>query len=677
MHLAPPAPSTTPRRAVWTLALGLVALLMAGAQHAATARAAGAAWSTPATTLAGPQNIAYLSNLSSGADANGIVTIAWSQETTAGHDRVMVARYPATGAMTAITGPIDLTASFSSNPQAASPTVAVSPNGDAVVAWTQPASAGGYTTVWVSRFSVTGNAWTGPTELVGPANALSVGSSVPVVAAGPQGTFTVAWFAATGSHPNTTAAFVAARYDGGWSTPAAVSPVYPSDQENWSIEDTPGIAADGLGNVMLLWAAKRRATPDVSRILSVRYTPNGGWDANPTVVIANTDTGTDSVNLRKLSVQANASGAFVAAWKNTESGTVIQAARYAGPGWDSAQNLAGPTGGRSTPAIALDVTGTATVAWIEWSTDLVRSATSAGSTPASWESSVAAPTGGVAAGGDVRIGVSDAGDVTAVWEGEDTTTSQYKIQANHLPNGSNAWSQPATLQAGAYQNRNWYDVVQYPSLAVAPSGVATAVWEDIVNETPDDNVHPAEYRVMGARYETSSAPDPTPEPASGGASITTPNAATNAPAKQAAATPSAEVRIPALLASAGIPVSTGGYARLPLSCPSGLPAACDASGRLTVTLPGPRTTERSTLDRAPGRVRVLARFRGVEIASGRTRLHTVRLAPKTYFALRKAGVRRVPATLRIVNRTATGAPTISTQRVWLRIRLLGAEQVTG
>lgn len=128
-----------------------------------------------------------------------------------------------------------------------------------------------------------------------------------------------------------------------------------------------------------------------------------------------------------------------------------------------------------------------------------------------------------------------------------------------------------------------------------------------------------------------------------------------------------EVKVPAALAKAGIPVAVNGTMRLPLVCPAGIPGNCDASGVLSMTLPGSVRAERGAGEHAKSRVRTLATFRGVQIASGTTRLHSVRLAPKTYNALRKAGIRRVPADLRTTNRLAGGDPINSQQRIWLKI----------
>lgn len=137
------------------------------------------------------------------------------------------------------------------------------------------------------------------------------------------------------------------------------------------------------------------------------------------------------------------------------------------------------------------------------------------------------------------------------------------------------------------------------------------------------------------------------------------------------ATPRSEyaVKIPAAAAKTGLIVSASGSVRLPLTCPPGVPGGCDASGRLSVNLPGSVQFGRGKDEQAT-RVRVLAQFKGVQIASGSTRLYAVRLAPRTYNALRAAGIRRIPANLRIANALSGGAPVMSSQRIWLRIKPL-------
>ncbi len=154
----------------------------------------------------------------------------------------------------------------------------------------------------------------------------------------------------------------------------------------------------------------------------------------------------------------------------------------------------------------------------------------------------------------------------------------------------------------------------------------------------------------------------TPAPSTGGGPASTSGQASSA-------RPGAEgfgVTVPDSLAKSGLPVSAEGTVGLPLQCPIGVAGFCDASGALSLSLPASVQAERGKREQA-SRVRVLARFKGVDIAAGRKRLYTVRLAPATYSALRRAGARRVPATLRIVNRVGGGNPVVTRERVWLKI----------
>jgi hypothetical protein len=90
---------------------------------------------------------------------------------------------------------------------------------------------------------------------------------------------------------------------------------------------------------------------------------------------------------------------------------------------------------------------------------------------------------------------------------------------------------------------------------------------------------------------------------------------------------------------------------------------CDASGTLTLkTLPQSNAIIETALAS-----KVVATFKGVEIAAGSQRLVTLRLAPATFAALKAAGVRRIPATLNTSTQLADGVVVRGSQRVWLRI----------
>jgi hypothetical protein len=162
-------------------------------------------------------------------------------------------------------------------------------------------------------------------------------------------------------------------------------------------------------------------------------------------------------------------------------------------------------------------------------------------------------------------------------------------------------------------------------------------------------------------------PSPAPTPAPGPAPTPVPGPVPSpAPSPAPGPGPDTGVRIPASFVRSGLPVAPNGTVGLPLACPSGIPGGCDASGVLSTTLRGPVRADGRRREQASP-TRVLARFRGIQIASGRQRLYSVRLDRPTYIALRRAGIRRVPATLRIINRLESGSPVVTRERVWLRI----------
>lgn len=147
-------------------------------------------------------------------------------------------------------------------------------------------------------------------------------------------------------------------------------------------------------------------------------------------------------------------------------------------------------------------------------------------------------------------------------------------------------------------------------------------------------------------------PEPAPAPAPAPAPVAT--FATNG------------ARVPRAVAGGGLAVSSTGTVTLPLSCPVASYGGCDAAGDLSVTLP----SSVGALEYwQMSRVKTLARFSGVEISAGRSRLVTLRLAPSVVERLEAAGIRRIPASLRTTTRLASGDVVAGRQRVWLRIPL--------
>jgi hypothetical protein len=117
-------------------------------------------------------------------------------------------------------------------------------------------------------------------------------------------------------------------------------------------------------------------------------------------------------------------------------------------------------------------------------------------------------------------------------------------------------------------------------------------------------------------------------------------------------------------ASAGVGVSASGGLALPLICPQ-TATGCDADGNLTLALDGP--TAHAI---AAARGSVIARFAGVQIAAGHSRLLSIHLTPPATRYLQARGVRRVRVTLTLHNHLSGGPTVTAVQRLWLNLASL-------
>jgi hypothetical protein len=120
---------------------------------------------------------------------------------------------------------------------------------------------------------------------------------------------------------------------------------------------------------------------------------------------------------------------------------------------------------------------------------------------------------------------------------------------------------------------------------------------------------------------------------------------------------------------AGLSVSAGGGLQLPLVCPQ-TASGCDADGTLTLAL----SNSHALFDTAitPINDSVLARFTGVEIETGHSRLVSVKLTPAATRYLQTRGIHRVRVTLTINNHLSGGSDVTTRQLVWLNIAALRA-----
>jgi len=110
--------------------------------------------------------------------------------------------------------------------------------------------------------------------------------------------------------------------------------------------------------------------------------------------------------------------------------------------------------------------------------------------------------------------------------------------------------------------------------------------------------------------------------------------------------------------------------RLPLTCPH-TASGCDADGLLTLALSAASPHALTAHAGTPIEDSVLARFMGVKIQAGHSRLVSVKLTPSATRYLQTRGIRRVRVTLTIHNHLSGGPDVVTEQRVWLNIAALG------
>jgi hypothetical protein len=387
----------------------------------------------------------------------------------------------------------------------------------------------------------------------------------------------------------------------------------------------PDLAVSPDGTVSVVWIAYGPAPNYVATVVSSELAPGATTFSSPVEL---SPTAYTSFGEPSPQAAVSQNGDLTAAWFDTRSSGVIVARTRAN---GAAAGAYGPAVELSAPIDAIERVGVPALA----------GGGPGGLVTATWAFATKS-----------KIGVS--------W----TLPGTYTLTAANAGAGSGTiTSAPAGIDCGATCTAP-FDAASSVTLTATPAtGSTFAGWSGagcsgtstcVVTMSAAQSVT-ATFDVTSASptdTDSNSRPGPTPAPG-----------------------PSFGVTIPSALAREGLRASANGTVALPLACPSGIPGGCDASGVLSTTLPGSVQAQRGKREQA-SRTRVLARFRGVEIATGKTRLYTVRLAPATYTALRRAGVRRVPATLRIVNRTDSGKPAVTRQRVWLRIAPL-ALPVTG
>jgi hypothetical protein len=126
------------------------------------------------------------------------------------------------------------------------------------------------------------------------------------------------------------------------------------------------------------------------------------------------------------------------------------------------------------------------------------------------------------------------------------------------------------------------------------------------------------------------------------------------------------------VASAGVAVSAAGAVgglALPLVCPQ-TDGVCDTDGNLALALTGSSARGAHAITTVSDSV--IARFAGVQIDAGHSRLVSVHLTPAATRYLQTRGVRSVRVTLTISNHLVNGSTVTTAQQVLLNIAPLQA-----
>jgi len=274
-------------------------------------------------------------------DPNGNAVVVWTQEAEIGvGGDIWANRYTAGGGWGAATRLDTDEAGDAGNPH-----VAVDSFDNAVAVWHQ--SDGIRENIWANR-STLGGGWSIP-QLIEADDAGHAGD--PRIAMNPDGDAIAVWHQSDGTRAN----IWANRYAPGSGWRAAERIESKDDGE----ARLPHVAIDPNGNAMVVWHQSDGARFDV---WANRYTPGNGWET--AVRIDGDDTGdADSAD-----VGLDADGHAIAVWKQFDGISVgIWANRYTpDEGWGTAERLeANDEGDALGPEIAVSANGDAVVVWLQ------------------------------------------------------------------------------------------------------------------------------------------------------------------------------------------------------------------------------------------------------------------------------------------------------------------------
>jgi hypothetical protein len=422
-RLVPPAV----RRAVLALTALLALLVIAAAPAGA------APWSSP-EEISVPGGSASWSKV--GIDAAGNATAIWTRSDGL-HLLVQAAERPVGGSWGA---PIDLSGASGN---AESPTLAVDPAGDAIVAWKLRLA--GSEAIEVS-YKPAGGSWGAP-------EAIEFGAAVvetPAVAIDDAGDAALIWRQGVGGNHVILASSRPA--GGSWQSPLAIS----SSALN---AEAPDVAMSASGTATAVWQSSSGATSVVeSNVLPL----GGSWTGEEAISLPATVTEPPHVVVNPTT------GDITAIWSRSGTGLVAEvASRPAAGGWQAPEQISTPALEAHAPVVAVDSAGDAVAAWYRFdgSVGSVEGAVLAAG--GAWASPVRmSPVGAEAEA--PQVAMSPAGAAQVVWSGWNESTHNYVLRTTSLrANGTWQASSPISLEG---------EEAYGPHVALDHSGHSVVVW---------------------------------------------------------------------------------------------------------------------------------------------------------------------------------------------------------
>ncbi len=294
---------------------------------------------------------------------------------------------------------------------AASPQVAVDPNGNAVAVWYQ--SDGMRQNIWANRFTVAAG-WNAA-ELLETDNAGDAAS--PQVAVDPNGNAVAVWHQSDGTQLNIWAnRFTVAA---GWSLAELI------ENDDADGASSPQVAVDPNGNAVAVWY---QGDGTRINIWANRFTPTGGWG---TAELIETD---NAGNAIAPQVAVDPNGSALAVWNQSDGTRIsIWANRFTvAAGWGVAEPIEDDDAGdASSPQVAVDPNGNAVAVWFQ-SDGVARNNIWANrfTVAGGWGTAELVETNNGAEASDPQVAIDPSGNAFAVWYQSDGT--RLNIWANRF-----------------------------------------------------------------------------------------------------------------------------------------------------------------------------------------------------------------------------------------------------